>query len=396
MWLPPTYRAVVVGTRPGTAWLFKPNKFCLLIVRKTIGVDWTFVSFLFGVPSPPSPQEEKRHTPRNKKRRLAYQPHQLPPLKPNVMGVQAGNSWSFPCTIFHQHRWTQPPCCFTKKPDIVNHNVQSNVTAQMLSGLHLVLTLGPTLAVTLSATWPPLACAGSHGSLTRSGSHLRERWWEYKKGSIPKMFGWTCSPFPHLILNKAEKNHTNVVKSGSGYSDSPYPKVSICPTLLHSQLYCILYIHWNKCFGIKRVGGNVITTLISQQGYATPGSLRRAHVDIGTAQTWLAEWLFYMWNYEVPFQSCNNEHLYITDSRKHSNCQTLSQWDAKQKHSKKKLSLQAWNLVDLRSTPSQSWLSDKVTLLCQETGRPKYLLKQDSKTLDGIGVCVISDYCFAN
>lgn len=207
------------------------------------------------------------------------------------MWAQAGNSWTFPRTIFHQHRWTQPPCCFTKKPDSVNHNVQSNVTAQMLSGLHLVLMLGPTLAVTLSATRPPLARAGSHGSLIRSGSHLRERWWEYKKGSIPKMFGWTCSPFPHLILNKAEKNHTNVVKSGSGYSDSPYPKVSICTTSLHSQLNCILYIHWNKCFGIKRVGGNVITTLISQQGYATPASLRRAHVDIGTAQTWLAEWL---------------------------------------------------------------------------------------------------------
>lgn len=188
-------------------------------------------------------------------------------------------------------------------------------------------------------------------------------------------------------MEKKKKNHTSVVKSGSGYSDSPLPKV-ICPTSLHIQLNCVSYIHWNECFGIKRFGGNISRKLISQQGYTTPAHLRRAHVDIGTAQTWLVQWLFYMWNYEVPFQSCNNEHLYITDSRKHSSCQTqcLPHWDTEQKHSKKKLSLQAGNLVDLRfSTPSQSWLSDKVTLLCQDTCRPKYLLKQDSQTLDGIG-----------
>lgn len=87
MWLPPTYRAVVVGSWPGIAWLFKPNKFCLLIVRKTIGVDWTFVVLFFFF--------------------------SLPPPRAQNDGI-LGNSWLFPCTIFHQHRWTQPPCCFTE------------------------------------------------------------------------------------------------------------------------------------------------------------------------------------------------------------------------------------------------------------------------------------------
>lgn len=63
-----------------------------------------------------------------------------------------------------------------QKPDRVNHNVWGNITAHMLSGLYLVLMLGPTLAVTLSATQPPLAHAGSHGSLIQSSSHPRERW----------------------------------------------------------------------------------------------------------------------------------------------------------------------------------------------------------------------------
>lgn len=57
------------------------------------------------------------------------------------------------------------PLLLYQKPDSVNHNVWSNDTAQMLSGLHLVLTLGHILAVTLSATRPPLAHAGSHGLL---------------------------------------------------------------------------------------------------------------------------------------------------------------------------------------------------------------------------------------
>lgn len=57
------------------------------------------------------------------------------------------------------------PLLLYRKPHSVNHNVWSNVTTQMLSGLHLVLTLGPTLPVTLSATPPLLAPAGSHSSL---------------------------------------------------------------------------------------------------------------------------------------------------------------------------------------------------------------------------------------
>lgn len=40
------------------------------------------------------------------------------------------------------------PLLLYQKPDSVKHNVWSNVTAQMRSGLHLVLMLGPTLAVT--------------------------------------------------------------------------------------------------------------------------------------------------------------------------------------------------------------------------------------------------------
>lgn len=87
----------------------------------------------------------------------------------------------------------------------------------------------------------------------------------------------------------------------------------------------------------------------------------------------------------------NNEHLHITDSGKHSSHQILPHWDTEQTHSKKKLSSWVRNLADLRSsTPSQSWLSDQATLIAQETCRPKYLLKQDPKPLDGIeGLCDI-------
>lgn len=81
----------------------------------------------------------------------------------------------------------QTPLLLHQKPDSVNYNVWSTVTAQMLSGLHLVLTLGPTLAVTPSATQQLLACeaAMAHGSgpAVTSG-----RGGEYRKGSIAKMF----------------------------------------------------------------------------------------------------------------------------------------------------------------------------------------------------------------
>lgn len=45
---------------------------------------------------------------------------------------------------------------------------------------------------------------------------------------------------------------------------------------------------------MQRVGGNITRKLVSQQGYTTPAHLRSVHVYVVTAQTQLAECLFYM------------------------------------------------------------------------------------------------------
>lgn len=151
------------------------------------------------------------------------------------------------------------------------------------------------------------------------------------------------------------------------------------------------YIHWNKRFGIKSVGVNIITKLISQQGYTSPAHLGRAYVDIGTAQMWLAERLCF--TCQTMKSHFRHGNLYITDLRKHRHFHTemLSKNTAK-RHCHYRLGIRlVWNLLhhSLDSvTKSHSYVS--------RPAGPSICLNRTKKHWMGLEFCVILDYCFAN
>lgn len=191
-----------------------------------------------------------------------------------------------------------------------------------------------------------------------------------------------------------EKNHSSVVKSVSGYSDSPHPKVSLYLTSLHIQLYCISYIQWNECFSIKRVHGNIISKLISQQGYTTPAHLRRVQVDTGTALTWLAEWLCFTCETvkscfsHVAMSTYKVQAVESTVVGRHFHTEMLNKNRAKRScHCR----LGMWFIWDLLLHHSL----DSVTEVRRPAG-PSICLNMTQKQRMWLEVCVILDYCFTN
>lgn len=206
MWLPPTYWAVVVGSWPGTAWLFKLNKFYLLIERRTIGVDQTFM-FLG--------KEKTRQDEKKTKSWLTDLASSLP-LKPSAMGARY-----FPCTIFHQHRWTQTtttPLCLTGRLQCQRHceeRCQRTRAVWPPPGAHDGTPMGSSQGLWLSPSvtrW----LIGPDRTVTswKGGANT-------KRDKLPRSLFTPALLFP-VNSQQGEENQTSV-RSASSYSDSPHP-----------------------------------------------------------------------------------------------------------------------------------------------------------------------------
>lgn len=134
-------------------------------MRKTTGVDQTFVVFKFFF------RGEKTHEKEKNPQLITLTSTLL--LQPNMMGAWAIAGHSL-AQFFISTDW-QTSLLLYQEPDSVNHNGWSAVTAQILPGLHLVLMLGPALAVTPQPH--------------NSSLHLRHPWlvdpaWQSPQGEV--------------------------------------------------------------------------------------------------------------------------------------------------------------------------------------------------------------------